>query len=116
MQSDFTFQFLGGAVTVSSETLLVLAVVLLVIAGAMLVLRRKNKVALEPCLVTDELMVHLSRIADALERQAARPIDKIIVEALKQAERPAPAQPQEVSTEPRSIPYSMFGREVQPSR
>jgi hypothetical protein len=115
MQSQITFPLFGYTMVLSSGTLLALGASLLLLAGVLLIFARKHRVTLQHSLVTDELMVHLSRIADALERQAARPVDQIIVEALKQSERSA--KPKEVATAgSRTVPYSMFGREVSPTR
>lgn len=113
MQSTFTLSLFGHSLVISSGTLLTIGVGLLILAAFLLFFTRRHRVALQRSMVTDELMLHLSRIADALERQAARPVDQVIAEALKQADRPAQAKP---DLEPHKIPYSMFGREFQEGR
>ena len=113
MQQNLTFGLFGHSVTISSSTLLVVSAGLLVFAALMLLVARRQRVMLRRSLVTDELMIHLSRIADALDRVAARPTDQFIAEASRQTERSAPPG---ASTEAHTIPYSMFGRQIEPSR
>ena len=110
VQSGLTFSVFGHAVVISSATLLAIGTGLLILAAFLLFFARRHRVALQRSLVSDELMLHLSRIADALERQAARPVEQTIVEALRQADRPAQPKP---NPESRTIPYSIFGREFQ---
>ena len=98
---------------VSSAILLAVGAGLLIAAGLLLFLARRHRFALQRSVVTEELMVHLSRIADALERQAARPVDEVVAEALRRSDRSLQPQP---TTESHTIPYSMFGREFQQSR
>ena len=115
MQSEITFPLFGHTIVFSSMTLLAVGALLLIAAGVLLAFASKRRVALQRSIVTDELMVHLARITEALEHQAARPMEKVVAEALTQveAERSAPLQP---SSEAHTIPYSMFGREFQQSR
>jgi len=113
MLTDFSFTLLGHTFAVSSTALLAVGNALLLVAAILLAFARRRRVTLQRSLVSDELMAHLSRIADALERQAARPVDQMIVEALKQADRSAQTAPK---VEAHTIPYSMFGREFQQSR
>lgn len=98
----------------SSVQMMVAGGALLFVAGLLLGLRRKNRVTLQRSLFTDELMIYLSRIADAVERHADQPsaqqiaemIDRRIAEQQRSAETP-PATPKA-----RAMPFSMFGREV----
>ena len=104
----------------TSVQILVAGGALLFVAGLLLGLRRKNRVTLQRSLFTDELMIYLSRIADAAERQADRPtlqqiadmIDRRIAEHQRNAEANAAAGAGD-SAGPKSRPvaYSMFGRE-----
>jgi hypothetical protein len=105
MQAGTTFSFFGY--TVTAAELLVGGAILLVIAGIMLIRSRRHRIVLQRSLVTDELMIHLSRIADLLERQAMRPIQTVIAEPPRRAEDPPP---QKLAEQAHSIPYSMFGR------
>ena len=109
MQSSFTFSLFGHSIAVSSAVLLAVGAGLLIAAGLLLFFARRHRFALQRSVVTDELMVHLSRIAEALERQAARPVDQVIAEALKRSDRSVQPEP---SVESHTIPYSMFGREI----
>jgi hypothetical protein len=95
MQPDsvslFDFTFSSGDLVFAAAILLALAALLLVFSG-------RRKIALQESLVTEELLILLSRIADALEIQAARTPEKLISDltsALKQpnAFSPDPAPP-----------------------
>jgi len=106
-------------ITISSFELLAACAILLAVSAFMLFLSRKNRIVVQRSLLTDELMTHLSRIADALENQALRGTDPGIAEAIRrmderlQANLAPPAKP---DTDARTIPYSMFGREIQPAK
>ena len=71
--------------------------------------------ALQRTMLTDEVMIYLSRIADAVERHADRPsaqqiadmIERRIAEQGRGAEAPAAA----TGPKSRPMPFSMFGRE-----
>jgi hypothetical protein len=97
----------------SSVQMLVAGGALLFVAGLLLGLRRRNRVRLERSPLTDELMIYLSRIADAAEMQASRPsaqqivemFEKRIAEQQRSAEAPA-------TQKGRSMPFSTFGREI----
>ena len=92
---------------------------LLFAAGLLLGLRRKNRVALQRSPLTDELMIYLSRIADAAERQAERPsaqqiaemIERRIADHQRNAEATATAAAAGAAPKSRAVPFSMFGRE-----
>ena len=97
---------------------------LLFVVGLLLGLRRRNRVALQlqRSLLTDELMIYLSRIADAVERQAERPsaqqitdmIERRIAEHQRNVEATATAAAAGAGAAPKSraMPFSTFGREV----
>jgi hypothetical protein len=95
---------------------------LLFISGLMIgVGRNKQRVALQRSLVTDELLIYFSRIADAVERQADRPtvqqiaemIERRIAEHQRNMEAAAAAAAAGAGAGPKSraMPLSMFGRE-----
>src|SRR5258708_2346060 len=96
----------------SSVQMMVAGGALLFVAGLLLGLRRKNRIALQRSTVTDEVKIYLSRIADAVERHADRPsaqqiaelIERRIAEQHRSAEMPA-------APKARAMPLSMFGRE-----
>jgi hypothetical protein len=99
------------ALALSSKGLLMESAALLLISAFLLFFSRRQKIAFQRSLVTDEMMLHLSRIAEALERQAARPIQpvhQVIADVPRQAD--VPVQQQKPSTETRAVAYSMFGR------
>jgi hypothetical protein len=105
---------------ITSTQLLLAGGVLLFIVGLMIGIGRKQRVSVQRSFFTDELMIYLSRIADAAERQADRPtlqqiadmIDRRIAEHQRNAEANAAAGAGD-SAGPKSRPvaYSMFGRE-----
>ena len=74
-------------VPISSFWLLMLGAGLLLIAGVMLLLRKTGRVALERSLLTDEVAIYLSRIADAVERQARVPTVEEVVEMAQKRRR-----------------------------
>jgi hypothetical protein len=81
---DFTF---------SSGDLVFAAAVLLVMAALLLIFSSRRKVTLAESLVTEELLILLSRIANALEIQSARTPEQLIADltaALKQPDDPRP--------------------------
>lgn len=103
MLSDYPFQFFGRAITITGREQF-LALVFLAVAGTtwvILQLRRRRAVVLQRSAVSDQLVYELSRIADALDRLASRPLEPTI-----------PATPDSFKAdEPRTMPFSMFGRE-----
>lgn len=105
MQAGAAYTIFGY--TITTGELLIAAAMGLLAAGALLFLRRRQTVALRRSLVTDELMLHLSRIADLLERQAMRPIQVVMPETTQRTEDGSQQRFQEPTG---SIAYSMFGR------
>ncbi len=103
MLSDHVFHFFGRTITITSYEQFLAIVVLVVAATAWAVqqFRRRRVVVLQRSAMTDQLVYELSRIADALDRIANRPVDQMIASAS--------SQQAEESTGGR-IPYSMFGR------
>lgn len=108
MESNAIFSIFGKPL--SSMELLIAGAALLFVAGVLLFLSRRRRFALDRSWATDEITLYLSRIADALERQALRPPDRIVVESPKSAEDGAEPK---LAKEAHTIPYSMFGREFQ---
>jgi hypothetical protein len=84
---------------------------LLFVAGLLIGLRRKARVSLQRSLLTDEMMIYLSRITEALERQAERPSPQQIVEMIERriAEQRSADGPAAQKT--KAMAFSMFGRE-----
>jgi dissimilatory sulfite reductase (desulfoviridin) alpha/beta subunit len=105
----------------TSTQLLVAGGALLFVAGLLMGFGKRQRVSLHRSLLTDELMIYLSRIADAVERHAERPtaqqiadmIERRIAEYQRNAEANATAAAVGASAAPKSRPvaFSMFGRE-----
>ena len=105
----------------TSTQLLVAGGALLFVAGLLMGFGKRQRVSLHRSLLTDELMIYLSRIADAVERHAERPtaqqiadmIERRIAEYQRNAEANATAAAAGASASPKSRPvaFSMFGRE-----
>lgn len=108
MESNPIFSIFGKPL--SSMELLIAGAALLFVAGVLLIFSRRRRFALDRSWATDEITLYLSRIADALERQALRPPDRIVLESAKPPETAEP----KIAKEPHTIPYSMFGREISP--
>ena len=104
---------------VTSTQLLVAGGVLLFFVGLMIGIGRKQRVSVQRSFFTDELMIYLSRIADAVERQADQPtlhqiadmIDRRIAEHQRSVEVNAAAAGASAGPKSRAMPLSMFGRE-----
>ena len=92
----------------SSYQLLVIGGALLILAAVLLGLRRKTRVTLVDSGVTQELMIYLARIAEAVERPQAPSAEQITAEVLRRLEEVARAKP---NGRVREIPDSMIGRE-----
>jgi len=99
--SDHAFHFFGRTITLTGSDQL-LAIVVLAIAfsaWAILQFRRRRAVVVQRSAVSDQMLYELSRIADALDRIASQPVNHPISGDSFRTD------------EPRSIPFSMFGRE-----
>jgi hypothetical protein len=104
---------------ITSTQLLLAGGVLLFIVGLMIGIGRKQRVSVQRSFFTDELMIYLSRIADAAERQADRPsaqqiaemIERRIAELQRNSEASAAAAGAGAAPKTRAVPFSMFGRE-----
>ena len=105
---------------ITSTELFVAGGVLLFVVGLMIGIGRRQRVSVQRSFFTDELMIYLSRIADAVERQADRPtlpqiadlVDQRIAEHQRNAEANAAAAGASTGPKSRAMPFSMFGREV----
>ncbi len=100
MLSDHVFHFFGRTVTLTGNEQLLLVVILAIAATSWAVqqFRRRRSIVIQRSMVSDQLVYELSRIADALDRLATRPLDQTIG---------AVSQPDDS----RTMPFSMFGRE-----
>ena len=95
---------------VTSYQLILAAGGLLAVAAVLLWVQRRAHVALESSNVSDELMIYLARIANALERPLPQgpSSDDVTREVLRRLEQMANAKP---NGKVREMPQSMFGRE-----
>ncbi len=102
MLSDHVFHFFGRTITITGREELLAIVVLFVAATAWAVqqFRRRRSVVVQRSAVSDQLVYELSRIADALDRIANRPVDQMI----------ASASSRQAEESTGRIPLSMFGR------
>jgi len=104
----------GGAnwmasIPLTSFQLLLAAGVLLICAAVLLGLRRQTRVTVERSLLTDELMIYLGRIADALEHQRTPTTDDVTVAVMRRMEEMGNAK---ANGKVREMPFTMLGREV----
>src|SRR5258707_4367058 len=90
----------------SSFQLLIAGGLLLGVAAFMLALSRERRVSIRPSVVSDELAIHLARIADALEWFAANPNSRPQMTDRAQPNSGAPTDIEQ----PHRVSYSMFGR------
>lgn len=104
--------WLGG--TVVSSQLILAAGALLVVAAVLLWFNRRTRIALDSSAVSEELMIYLARIANAVERPApqAPNVNDITREVLLRLEQIANSKQPNGKVKP--IPQSMFGREYRP--
>ena len=106
---------------ITSTEVFVAGGVVLFVVGLMIGIGRKQRVSVQRSFFTDEMMIYLSRIADAVERQADRPtvqqiaemIERRIAEYQRATEAAAVPAAAGAGTVPKSraMPLSMFGRE-----
>lgn len=105
MLSDYSFHFFGRTITITGHEQFLALVFLAVAATTWVILqsRHRRAVALQRSAVSDQIVYELSRIADALDRLASRPMD------MDQTISASTGSFKE--DEPRTMPFSMFGRE-----
>ncbi len=101
----------------STGDLVLAAAVLLLLAALLLVFSSRRKVALQNSEVTEEMMIYLARIADALEVQAARTPERFAAEVTAALRQPAiPPVRTPIATDPDSVPFPRFNGETPPAR
>jgi hypothetical protein len=100
--SDYPLHFFGRTITVTEHEQFLALVFTAVALTTWVILqsRRRRAVVLHRSAVSDQLVYELSRIADALDRLASRPMDQTMAATGSFKE-----------DEPRTMPFSMFGRE-----
>jgi hypothetical protein len=106
--SDHLITVAGRSITITSHDVFMTGVSLAIglVFWAALCFSRKRIVVLKRSSGTDQVTFELSRIADALERIANRPADRVIAAATRRQQQMQPS-PQR---EPQRIACSMFGR------
>jgi hypothetical protein len=105
MLSDRTISFAGRSITITSHELLLIggAILVCLLLWGAFYYNRKRVVILRRSSGTDQITFELSRIADALERIAAQPADKVIEAAAQQQSEP-------LSERSKNAAYSIFRR------
>lgn len=106
MLSDFPLHLFGRTINITGQEQF-LALVFILVAGAtwyVLQFRRRRAIFLQRSAVTDQMVYELSRIADALDRLATRPMEQTFHQSV-------PVGGGFKEDEPRTMPFSMFGRE-----
>ena len=96
------------SIPLTSFQLLVAGGALLICAAVLLALRRQTRVTVERSLLTDELMIYLGRIADALEHQRTPTTDDVTVAVMRRMEEMGNAK---ANGKVREIPFTMLGRD-----
>jgi hypothetical protein len=106
MLSDHAVSFFGY--TFSSLQLLLGGALLLLAAVILFMLRSGKRVSVQRSMITDELMIHLERIGDSLERlnNEVRGVAAYLRETRSRETLP----PLQTGDQPHPISYSMFGR------
>jgi len=82
--------------------------VLLLGAAMLLFVLRGKRVSVQRSIVTDEVMIHLERIADSLDRLNNEV--RAATALLKETRSREPLPPLQTGDEPHPVSYSMFGR------
>jgi hypothetical protein len=116
MLSDRIISFFSRFITITKHDIFLIAVAILVCLAfwGALYFSRKRVVVLRRSSGTDQLTFELSRIADALERIASQPADRVIA-AVRRQQRASGSTvsgppPTPVARESRINPYSIFRR------
>ena len=107
MLSDFPVHLFGRTIVITGQEqfLAVVFIVVAVATWAVLQIRHRRAVVLHRSAVTDQMVYELSRIADALDRVASRPVEQTFHQPIPTAAGTFRED------EPRTMPFSMFGRE-----
>ena len=107
MLSDYPFHLFGRTINITGQEQFLAFVFILVAAGTwgILQFRRRRAVVLQRSAVTDQMVYELSRIADALDRLATRPMEQTFHQPI------STVASNFKEDEPRAMPFSMFGRE-----
>jgi len=106
--SDHVIGIAGRSIDITSHDVFMtgVSVAIGLVFWATFYFRRKRIVVLQRSRGTDQVAFELARIADAIERIANRPADRMIASAMR---RQVQAQPP-LQRESQGVAYSMFGR------
>ena len=106
MLSDRTISFAGRSITITSHEFLLIggAILVCLLLWGALYFNRKRVVTLQRSRSTEQITLELSRIADALERIANLPADKVMETAARQQ------QSEPLSERSKNAAYSIFRR------
>jgi hypothetical protein len=107
--SESIFKIYALISHVGSFQLMAAGALLLAVAALLLAMAGKRRVVLSRSMVTDELLLQLGRIADAMEGPSKRNADRIIAAASEPALSQPPVPPK-MTEQTRHILYSVFGR------
>ena len=100
----------------SSGDLILAAAILLVLAAFLLIFSSRRKVALQHSEVTEELMIYLSRIAEALEVQSARTPERLLAEITAAMKQQNNSSPLPAASDPTPVRFPRFNINVPPER
>jgi len=108
MLSDFVITIAGRSFTITTHDIFMTMVSLVigVVFWAALYFSRKRIVVLKKSSGTDQVSFELTRIADALERIAYRPVDRTIAAAMRRQNQNQPLP----RRESKGNTLSIFGR------
>jgi hypothetical protein len=116
MLSDRIISYASRFISITSRDLLIFGFAILVclMLWSVIYFSRKRVVVLRRSSGTDQLTSELARIADALERIASQPADRVIAAVRRQQRLSAPTAsappPTPVARDSRMNPYSIFRR------
>lgn len=105
MLSDNAIHFAGY--TFTTFQLLIAGLLVLSAAAILFLLRRGKRISVQRSIVTDELMIHLERIADSLDRLSGEIKAAGLFREMRSRE---PLPPLQTGDQPHPVSYSMFGR------
>lgn len=105
MLSDNAIHFAGY--TFTTFQLLIAGLLFLSAAAILFQLRRGKRISVQRSIVTDELMIHLERIADSLDRLSGEIKAAGLFREMRSRE---PLPPLQTGDQPHPVSYSMFGR------
>jgi len=92
---------------ITAFELLIAGGLLLGVAAFLLALSRERRVSVKPSTVTEELAIHMGRMANALEN-----LDDLLRDRshFTDSHERQPSQPEKATGDARHVSYSMFGR------